>query len=188
MHGPTGGAGLVLGPQHGRPRAQEGPPRTPLGGRRPRPLPGGPASLLTSLSGFKNPVPSPRAAASFGESSRHLPAGEALNLPIQDEQQRAWTALSQHPVKAASKVPSDRFQSLVSAAVRGPRLFTGGHPGIFLTPSLLTSESFAFAFLASLWCEGKCTGLKRCKMSANARNVCSNLNHRPSMLSGSVFI
>lgn len=75
------------------------------GGRRPRPPPTGPVSLFTRLSGFKNPGPSPRAAASFGEGSRHLPAGEALNLPIQDEQQRAWTAPSQQPVRAARKVP-----------------------------------------------------------------------------------
>ena len=87
----------------------QGGPLGPWGGKAERgplqPPPRGPISLLTRLSGFKNPGPSPGAAASFGEGSRHLPAGEALNLPIQDEQQRAWTAPSQQPVRAASKVP-----------------------------------------------------------------------------------
>lgn len=65
----------------------------------------GPASFLTGLSGFENPGLSPRVATSFGKSSRHLLAGEALNPLTQDEQQRTWTAPSQHPVRAAGKVP-----------------------------------------------------------------------------------
>ena len=77
---------------------------------------GGPASLLPSLSGFRNPVPSPRAAASFGESSRHLPAGEALNLPTQDEQRCAWTPRlsiqSRQPARFPQTTFKARFQQL----------------------------------------------------------------------------